>query len=202
MKPKKNWVRHVKLAIRKRWVQLCLVLVAWLLAGAVTVGLLAPKPIEKTDKDTGRFQFLHCDQCRMELPYNAELDGKRCPKCLPPKTGFFVPTERSIKSVWNPSPWRWVYTGLILESLTALAGVVYLLYLPVPDPLTTFYVVNCPHCGQRLRYRHVSLGGLGSCSRCKRMIRFPDEENAVLETDQLQADAAAALAEQQQREEE
>jgi hypothetical protein len=191
---KKSWVRHVKLAIQKRWVQLCIVLLLWLLIMPVTVLLLKPKTIAKGD--TSQFQFVCCDVCKIELPYNPDIANKRCPKCLPPKTGFLIPAVSSIKSASGGlDPWRWVYSGLFVETIGFLAGVVYLLYLPVTDPTKTYYVLPCPHCAQKLRYRAVSLGQIGSCSRCRRMIRFPEEEDAVLETVSLKAEEQAAIAE-------
>jgi hypothetical protein len=190
---RRSWVRHVRLAVRKRWVQLCLLLFAGLLTAGVTFALMAPKPADKA-LDSERYKFIHCDQCKLEMPYNTELVEKRCPRCPPPKTGFFLPTERSIKSGGDPSPWRWLYVTLFLEGVVMLGGVTYLLYLPVTDPTQVYYVVPCPHCGQRLRYRAVSLGGLGSCSRCKRVLRFPEEENAVTEAQVMKADETARLA--------
>jgi hypothetical protein len=78
-----------------------------------------------------------------------------------------------------------------------LGVIVYLLYLPVTDPTKVFYVISCPYCAQKLRFRAVSLGGIGSCVRCKRMIRFPGEEDAVLEELFLRAGEQAAYDEYQ-----
>jgi hypothetical protein len=190
----RTWVQHVRLAFRKRWVQVCLILLAWLLVGLLTVTWMAPKTIAKGD--TSQYKYLHCDQCGMEIPYNKELDQKHCAKCPPEKGGFYMPTVTSIKSGFGGlSPWRWVYMTLFIETLGMLAGVTYLLYLPVADPAFVYFVLACPYCGQRLRYRAVSLGGLGGCSRCKRMIRFPEEEGAVREEDAPKADEEAARAE-------
>lgn len=190
---KKSWVRHVKLAIRKRWVQLCIVSILWLFIMLLTTLILKPKTVAK--EDTSQFKFIRCDVCKMEMPYNPELANKRCPKCLPPKTGFMLPATQSLKVGAFSDPWRWVYSGLFVETLGFLAGIVYLLYLPLTDPTKIYYVLPCPHCAQKLRYRAVSLGGIGSCSRCKRMIRFPEEEDAVLEMDALKAEEQAAIAE-------
>jgi hypothetical protein len=191
---KKTWVRHVKLAIQKRWVQLCIVLLLWLFAMLLTTLILKPKTIAK--EDTSQFKFVRCDVCKMELPYQPEIANKRCPKCAPPKTGFLIPTTSSLKSgSGGLDPWRWVYSGLFVETIGFLAGIVYLLYLPVSDPTKIYYVLPCPYCAQKLRYRAVSLGQIGSCSRCKRMIRFPEEEEAVLELAALKAEEQAAIAE-------
>ena len=78
-----------------------------------------------------------------------------------------------------------MYVGCAVDALATLGVVVYLLYLPVPDPTSTFFVCNCPHCNQRMRFRQVSLGGLGMCPKCKRPVRFPDEDDAVREVDYL-----------------
>ena len=96
------------------------------------------------------------------------------------------------------SPWSKVYIAAFVETVVMLAVVTFLLSRPVPDPTTALFVVACPNCGQRLRYRAVSHGGLGSCSRCKRMFRFPDEHDAVSEAELMRAEEAArerALAE-------
>ena len=107
-----------------------------------------------------------------------------------------MPTEASIKSGMGAlPPWTKVYVASFVATVVMLALVTFLLYRPVVDPRTVYYVVACPHCNQRLRYRAVSHGGLGSCTRCKRMLRFPDEESAVTEAAVLRADEAAARAE-------
>jgi phage FluMu protein Com len=193
-KKKRTWVQHVKLAIRKRWVQLCILLLFWLLVMTVTTLVLKPKSIPK--EDTSQYKFIRCDVCNLELPYSQETANKKCPKCRPPKVGYMLPQKESIKSGSGQlDPWRWVYSGLFVETLGLLASVVYLLYLPVSDPTKVYYVLSCMHCSQKLRYRAVALGGIGSCSRCKRMLRFPDEEDAVLEVDVLKAEELAAIEE-------
>ena len=191
---KKNWVRHVRLAARKRWVQLGIGLLLWLLVGLLTTLVLKPKVIAKGD--TSQFKFVRCDVCQMELPYSQDMANKRCPKCAAPKTGFLLPAKESLKAGGELDPWRWVYSALFVETVIFLACIVFLLYLPVADPTKVYYVVCCPYCAQKLRYRAVSLGGIGSCSRCKRMIRFPEQEDAVLEADVLKAEEQAAVAEQ------
>lgn len=196
---KKSWVHHTKLALRKRWVQVCLLVLVWGFAVALSWSSLAPK---KEKRNAADYKFLHCEQCKTEMPFNLDLDGKRCPKCQPPKTGFLVPTVESIKTGSELTPWRWLYLAVFVECVCLLGGVVYLLYLPVADPKSVYYVLPCPHCGQRLRYRGVSLGQLGSCARCKRMIRFPEEEEALPEAElvKLEEEAARELAAQAQAE--
>jgi Zn finger protein HypA/HybF involved in hydrogenase expression len=178
MTTEKPWHRK---AFRKRWVQVRITVVAGVLVAGVCARLFAPRERQKSDK--AGYKYLHCDQCRMEMTYNPELEGRRCPKCQPPKTGYLQPTESSIKSgSGDPSPWKWVYIASAVDALATLGVVVY---LPVPDPTATFFVCNCPHCNQRMRFRQVSLGGLGMCPKCKRPVRFPDEDDAVLEADDL-----------------
>ncbi|MDB5311023.1 MAG: hypothetical protein JWO38_5225 [Gemmataceae bacterium] len=193
MPANKNWYQKAWRALEKRWVQVCITLLAGALVAGISGRLLTPKVNasgQLTDKS--RFKFLHCDVCKLEMTYNAELEGKRCPKCVPPNTGWFVGTESSIKAgSGGTSPWLWYNLAVTLELFVTLGVVVYLLYLPVPDPATTFYVFPCPHCRQRLRYRKVSLGGLGQCRRCKRPVRFPDEDQAVPESVVLAQDRKA-----------
>lgn len=187
-------------ALRRRWVQAAIVILVWLLGAALTYGRLAPKGVAAgSAKDTSKFKFMHCETCKMELPYNKDLDGKRCSKCQPPKEGFFVGTELSVKSgAGSMSPWTRVYVAIFVETFLMLGLMTYLMYREVPDPGTQYFVVACPYCSQRLRYRAASHGGLGSCSRCKRMIRFPEEHDAVTEAEVLAADEATARAEVEQ----
>ncbi len=196
----KSWGRHAQLAFRKRWVQVCLLGMIWLFTVLLTVAYMAPNsPAKGAAKDTSGFRFLHCDVCKMELPYNKEMDGKRCPKCVPPKTGFFFPTEQSIRTgSGSLSPWRYVFVAVCIESVVLLGITVRVLSAPIFDPKAAYYILPCPHCNQRLRYRGVSLGSLGSCSRCKRVLRFPAEEEAMLEADvqKLEEEVAKIMSEQ------
>jgi hypothetical protein len=187
---------RVKRAFRRRWVQVCIVLLVWLLALGVSFNRLSPKP----NKDPAKLQYMHCDNeaCRFEIPYDKDRVGQQCPKCKGVKggkEGFFVGTEKSVKTGVQMSPWTRVYVAVFVESVLALAGITYLLYRPVPDLTNLFFVISCPYCNQRLRYRAVSHGGQGACSRCKRILKFPDEEDAVTEEEVLRADAAQAEAE-------
>jgi hypothetical protein len=185
---------RVRRAFRRRWVQVCLIALVWLLALGISFNRLGPKP----NKDPAKLQFMHCDNevCHFEIPYNKDMDGKWCPKCQGQKReGFFVGTEKSIKTGAQMSPWTRVYVAAFVETVLMLAGITYLLYRPVPDLTNLFFVISCPYCNQRLRYRAVSHGGQGACSRCKRILKFPDEEDAVTEEEVLRADAAQAEAE-------
>jgi hypothetical protein len=196
----RRW-RRVKRTFRRRWVQACVLVLVWLAAlGGTTLGL-APKTGAKADK--GKLAFMHCDNpaCKFELPYNKDMDGKQCPKCRgqDAKTeGFFVGTEKSIKTtkgMSEMSPWTRIYMILFVETVLMLGFLTYLMYRTIHDPATQFFMIACPHCNQRLRYRAVSHGGQGACSRCKRILRFPDEEDAVSEEEVFKADAEAAAAE-------
>lgn len=198
-------LRTVKRTFRKRWVWVCLVCLVWVITALLSYYRLAPKGSggAKTgdQADTSNFKFMHCDQCQTELPYNKSLDGKRCAKCQPPKTGFYVGTEISMKSgKGSLPPWTKVYVTIFVETVIFLGVLTYLLYRPVPDPNAMFFIVACPYCNQRLRYRAASHSGLGSCSRCKRMIRFPDEDDAVTEAEVYAADEATARAEAERAE--
>jgi hypothetical protein len=190
----KPWYKKAWRALRVRWVQVCITLLAGALVVMASSLAFAPKARARTDK-TG-YKFMHCDQCKTEMTYNRELEGKPCPRCRPPKTGYFRPTETSIKEgSGDKDPWRWVYLATAVEALATVGVVVYLLYLPVPDPTATYYLCNCPHCGQRTRFRQVALGGIGQCPRCKRPFRFPDEDDAVPEADFLKEQGELAAAE-------
>lgn len=173
----------------------------WLFLVLLTVSGLAPaEPGKKGDAAKAGYKFIHCSECKMELPYNADMADKRCPKCQPPKTGYFKATQASIKSGGSGAidPWRYVYVAVFIESVVMLGLTVKVLSAPIFDPKQAYYILPCPHCGQRLRYRGVSLGSLGSCSRCKRMLRFPEEEEAMREEDvqKLEAEVAKLMQEQ------
>ena len=125
------------------------------------------------------------------MSYDPSRENLKCPTCMPPKTGWMRPSKTSAKDGGTPDPYKWVYTALAFEAVAILGGVVYLAYLPIIDPRTITYVIGCPQCGQKLKFRRVSLGGLGACSRCKKPIRFPDEDDAVLESDLLRTEEKA-----------
>jgi uncharacterized paraquat-inducible protein A len=182
MSKPKPWYRRAIKNLRKRWVQVLLAFVTGAFAVAVTARILIPRSAAGIkDKEAAGYKFLHCNQCMLELAYNAELDGKRCPKCQPPRTGFFVATKDSIRSGGDVSPNRWFYVAAGIEALATLGAVVYIAYLPTRDPTQIYYVFHCPECDQRLRFREVSLGELGQCPRCENILRFPDEDDAVRE---------------------
>jgi len=186
---KKPWHQRAWKSLRKRWVQVFVVVSSGVLLAGIAYLLLAPKTSDAAklaaDKKAGKYKYLSCDKCNMELPYNPELDGKKCSKCKPPKTGFYTPTVASRKDGGGPDPWKWFILAVAFDGLAVAGTVVYLSSLPVLDPSAVFYVFNCPHCAQRLRFRQLALGGIGQCSRCKRPLRFPDEDHAVLESQLL-----------------
>ena len=172
----RRW-RRAKRTIRRRWVQACLVLLFWLVVLGVSARVLGPKAPKAGD--TSKLNYMHCDNeaCRFEIPYNKEMDGKRCLKCqgssqgnANAKEGYLVGTEKSIKTGVQMSPWTRVYVALFVETVVMLALMTYLMYRTVPDPGTQYFVVACPYCNQRLRYRALSHGGQGACSRCKRIL--------------------------------
>jgi hypothetical protein len=194
------WYRRGFRNLRNRWVQVGITLFATGLVIGMTAALLRPKPLKPgAAVDPNVYKFIHCDNCLMELPYNKDLDGHRCPKCLPPKVGFFVATKRSVKDGAELSKWRWFNLAAAFEGVAALGVIVFLAYLPTPDPTSIFYLCNCPHCGQRMRFRQVSLGGAGMCPRCRRVVKFPEEDEAVTELEVMEAERLQALAEQEAR---
>src|SRR5262245_10247291 len=101
----KPWYRRGLKNLRKRGVQGVLVVMAGGLAVAVTFRVLVPRPAVGTkDKEAAGYKFLHCNQCLMEMSFNPELDGRRCTRCQPPKTGFLVATKDSIRAGGDASP--------------------------------------------------------------------------------------------------
>jgi hypothetical protein len=174
-----SWSDQAARKLRKRWVQVGLVLVGGLLLMGISTLALAPKR-EPRPKDP---KYLFCPKCETEGRYDAKYDGEPCIKCTEEPVGVMVGRTTSIKEVGKKSKWKWVYLAVAIEALAMLGGVVFLLSRGNRDPRATYYLFDCPHCRQRLRFRHISLGGFGLCSRCKRPVRFPSEENAVPEED-------------------
>ncbi len=202
--PARPWYQKAARSFRKRWIQVVVILFSGLLALGLTDLILAPKESPGKAKDPSKYKYLHCNICKLEMSYSKEMDSKQCPKCVAPKpVGYFTPTVNSIKTgSGDSSPWRWFYLAAAIETLSMLSGIVYLLYLPVPDPSTTFYVCQCPNCNQKMRFRQGSLGQIGVCPRCKRPTRFPNEYEAVLESDLIRRETAAAEAEYAEESEE
>lgn len=179
--PRSSWSEVATHKLRQRWVQVALVISGGALLMLTSALVLAPKPEPKA-RDP---KFLFCPKCENESRYDTKYDGEPCTRCRDEPVGTLVGRDESVKQVGVKSRWRWVYLATSLELLVTVGAVVYLLYRPASDPGNTFYVFSCPHCGQRLRFRQVSLGGIGQCSRCKRPVRFPQEGEAVREEDLL-----------------
>lgn len=189
--PRESWREVAVRSLRRRWVQVVLVLFGSGVVMLVSGLILAPKAIPKAVDP----KFLYCPKCEFEMRYDVKYDGEPCNKCRDEPVGTFEARDESVKKN-GKSRWRWVYLAIALEAIATLGGVVYLLYRPAHSSSTTYYVFSCPHCGQRLRFRHVSLGGLGQCTRCKRPVRFPGELEAVREEDLIREEEERLAAEQ------
>ncbi len=192
-----SWYEVFTRHAQKRWVQIVLVLFAGTMLIALSGFLLAPK---KTARETEP-KFLFCPKCNTEGRYEDKLDGEPCPRCPEEPVGTLVGRAASIKETTLKSPWRWFHLVASLEAIVTVGTLVYLASRPIPDPSKTFYVFTCPHCGQRLRFRQVSLGGLGLCSRCKRPLRFPMANETILEADLIREEDARRAAEEQANQE-
>jgi hypothetical protein len=164
----------------------------------ISVWLLAPKKLAR-DKDP---KFLFCPKCEKEGRYDAKLDGEPCPQCMEEPRGVLVGQAVSIKDAARKSPWKRVYLALAFEGVGLVATILFLLSRNRYDLSSIYYVFYCPHCSQRLRFRHVSLGGIGQCSRCRRPVRFPVEENAMREEDLMREEEERRLAEEEGEQEE
>jgi Zn-finger nucleic acid-binding protein len=181
---KKSWWKRAVANLKNRWVQVLATLIILAIAVGASKVVFGPKAVKANEaKDPNVFKYLHCDQCGTELAYNKELDGKMCPRCRPPKTGFFIATKESVKTGSQTNPWKWYNIAVVVESVVALGMVYYFLSRPVVEAATQFFVVSCPRCSQSLRYSARSHGGAGLCPRCKGLIRFPDEDDAVSENE-------------------
>ncbi|OWK43969.1 hypothetical protein [Fimbriiglobus ruber] len=175
--------------------QVVFVVLGGLAVAGASAKTLIPKNDSKGPVDPNVYKYLRCDVCNTELPYNKELDGKRCPRCQPPNTGFFYKQKDSLKDLGRGSyPLRWFYTAVGLDFLVVLAVVVYVLYRPYTNPADTYYVCTCTTCNQRLRFREISLGELGQCPRCKSILRFPGEDEAVTEDAAAEWEREATIA--------
>ncbi|MFO0803814.1 MAG: hypothetical protein U0791_11935 [Gemmataceae bacterium] len=184
-----TWSRIASRRLRQRWVQVALTVGAGLLIMALSVFVLAPKRVPRP-KDP---KYIFCPKCEYETRYEAKLDGEPCPKCPEDPVGTLIGRDVSIKEVAQKSPWKWVYLSIALEAIATTGVVVYLLNRTGGSSATIYYVFRCPHCGQRLRFRQASLEGLGQCSRCKRPVRFPSEDDAVKEEDLIKEEQERLL---------
>jgi Zn finger protein HypA/HybF involved in hydrogenase expression len=187
----RSWSEAAGEALRRRWVQVALASVLGALSVGISAAVLAPKKTPKPLEPA----FIFCPKCEFEARYDPKLDGEECPHCSAEPLGHLEGREKSIKEVGTKSRWRWFHLAASIELLLTLGTVVYLLYRPLPDPSNTYYVFSCQHCYQRLRFRHLSLGALGQCSRCKRLVRFPTERDAVKEEDLMREEAERMAAE-------
>lgn len=188
-----SWSEFASRKLRRRWVQVVLALVIGMLLMGLSALILAPKRAVREKEPN----FLYCPKCEAESRYDQKFEGEPCTKCTDDPVGVLVGRANSIKDTGaKKSPWKWVYLAVSLEALVCASSIVYLLSRPNVDPSSTYYVFSCPHCGQRLRFRHVSLNGLGQCSRCKRPVRFPGEDGAVLEADLIREEEERRAAEE------
>lgn len=186
------------LNLRTRWVQVAIVLLAGILLVLVSYWILVPKPKPRSAVNTAAYRFVQCPKCDYETRYDDKLVGGPCPRCPDEPVGTLVGSEKSLKDLDRRSPYRWFYLAATIEAFGVLGAVVYLLSRPGPDLSNMYYVFHCPHCRQRLRFRHAALGGIGMCNRCKRGVRFPTEDEAVPEEEVLKAEQAAAAAEHEE----
>lgn len=196
--PDASWSELATRKLRERWVQVALAILVGVLLMVVSGFALAPKkaPPAKEPK------FLFCPKCEMEQRYDVKYDGEPCMKCREEPVGKLVGIAESNKTAGKKSPWKWVHLSIAIEAIATTGVVVFLLSRPRRAAESTFYVFSCPHCGQRLRFRSVSLGGLGQCSRCKRPVRFPTAEHAVLEDDLIREEQERLAAEHDEDEDE
>jgi hypothetical protein len=196
--PREPIAAKVNRAIRIRWVQAVLVLFCGLAAIGLSAAALKPKREKFLDP-----KFLRCPKCDFETKYTEKQLNEECIHCREEPVGRLEPQTTSIKEeLGKKSPWRWFHISAAIEGLITIVVILFLMKRPVRDPGNTYYVFSCPYCSQRLRFRRVSLGGLGQCSRCKRPVRFPTEGNAVLEEDLIREEQERMDAEADDNEDE
>lgn len=193
-----SWIRAATRKLQDRWVQVLLAILVGILLMVASGFALAPKkaPPAKDPK------FLYCPKCEYEQRYDAKHEGEPCMRCREEPVGKLIGIAESHKVVGKKSPWKWVYLSIAFEAIATTGVVVFLLSRKTRAPESTYYVFGCPHCGQRLRFRSVSLGGLGQCSRCKRPVRFPTAEHAVLEEDLMREEQQRLESEHEEDDEE
>ena len=187
------WSEVASRRLKQRGVQVALVIVVGLLFMTVSGLLLKPKRMATAVTDP---KFLFCPKCEHEQRYDSKYDGEACTKCREEPVGKLEGRAESNKLVGKKSPWKWFNVALAIEGVATIAAVVIVLSRKARVSDTTYFVFSCPHCGQRLRFRSVSLGGLGQCKRCKRPVRFPTEEHAVREEDLIREEQERLAAEQ------
>ena len=185
MAVQKPLAQRVVVNLRKKWLQVFLSVVV--LAGWVQLmpRLLGPKKLAQGEKQkTDEFKFLHCERCNLEIPFNEQLNGRPCTKCVAPNTGYFVPTKNSIKSgSGDASPWIKYNYGLILTSISYLGLLYYILSRPVEPPRSNVFVSKCLHCGEYLKYGPDGHSRYVECPKCVQLLKLPDEDEALTADD-------------------
>ncbi len=149
----------------------------------VSAKLLGPKDAPKVGQATDEYKYLVCNECKLEVLYNREMDRHTCPKCQPPKVGYLMPSKTSVKSGGDGNPWRRYNIAVGVEFIVFLMVIVYLLSRPVAD-VPTDYILNCLHCGLALRYQPDGFDQYALCPGCDQVIKLPDEEEAMTQEDQ------------------
>ncbi len=180
MAKKKPLGKRIAGNLGKKWIQVILSMV--LFAGALALShryLVKQKATTEAQKkkDEAEFQFMHCDKCLKEMPYNKELANRpamAC-KCKQGDAGFWEPTKESVAG--GASPKAYFYTAILVLSLLWLAGLYYL--LARKDAKPDFYYLKCLHCRDMLRYTANGFGSLVVCPSCALYLRLPDEEEAL-----------------------
>lgn len=177
--------RRVLSNLRTKWAQVLISVLTLTVAVYASHKLLVkkkPATAAEKAKEAAEFQFMHCDVCKREMPYNADLAGKRAMGCACKGTdvGYWSPTKEPVRS-GGDDPKRWFYTAVLVESLVWL-GVVYVL-LAREDDTPDFFFVKCVHCGEMLRYTAQGFDLLVACPTCDNPIRLPTEEEAMSKED-------------------
>lgn len=193
MAVQKSFGQRVLANLMKRWLQVFIAFVAFAIASYVTQRVLGPKEIAKNAvKDPKVYKYLCCSECRFEIPYNTDQENIICPKCKPPKVGYFKAAKESIKNGGDRNPWRMYNIGIAVEATTLLALIYLILSRPIKaDP--TFYVVNCIHCGLLLKYQPDGVDRFAICAGCDEIIKLPDADEVMTTEDQEQVKESSVI---------
>jgi hypothetical protein len=139
------------------------VLVGWLVLTLVTSGdTQKTKAVARDDK--------HCPECGRELPKNYR-SGDECPYCkLESHSGGKSGKRNALLRANLTFP---IIVGSLFAVLLAANIIVSIRARRRENKEEDYFVLQCPKCSRRIRYRESQFGKAALCPLCRRPIVFP-----------------------------
>lgn len=130
---------------------------------------------------------MHCPKCRLEMLFDATLQGKPCPRC--------GPTGPQLTATAGPRGSQVATVGPVGKALVALLVLlilsealiyVFVLYqrsrrAAVDQEGSLLLVCKCPFCTRRIGYVATMIGTGACCPRCKTAFVLPQGSDALEE---------------------